>query len=413
MAILDTLTELKDALFPGKDWATVLAGGAGVTQLLASLTGQSEDEIARTVQNAASSSATASTSQGTSDVATTGSSTQSQVSDQAQTTAGTSESSQVGTTQQDTVGTSEQVQTTAGRTGGPQWWEDLQQQLAGQAQMLPGYEAYFTGDKPVVGAWSGAEEEALQAARGAGKSVLDMGIEKYMNPYMENVLNPMLRRQGEDQALERQKEAAARVSRGGFGSARADLLANQMAERQGLAREELTQRGYEQAYNNATALATGDAERLAKASTLMGTLGGTQRGIQDAEINRLYEEYQRIQNDPRDLAKTQFGLIGGLRPEQLTTNTGATTGTTTGSSSGISAQDTVGSTTGSTLGTTSTLGQTDTSQLSSGVTTGATTGTQDTTSAQDVTGVKTTPDRSTLDKLAVGLANLDKSLFPT
>ena len=74
MAFLDELTSLKNSLF-GEDtsWQEVLAGGSGIAALLASLTGKSQDQVAKTVQEQAQSATSESQTSGTSDVTITGS----------------------------------------------------------------------------------------------------------------------------------------------------------------------------------------------------------------------------------------------------------------------------------------------------------------------------------------------------
>lgn len=184
-----------------------------------------------------------------------------------------------------TGGTSSGTQTQKAEL--PKWYTDL---IEKEAKALPakGYESF-------------------------GKDFLSLPnnrkVAGYMNPYIEQVMNPGLRRQAEDQAAELQSMNAQRVSRGGFGSARADLLGNQMAERQGLARQEFIDKSYQSAFNNASGLAKDDLSRAFDDWKLLqaGGTGTTGQALADANILNI------------------------LKPTATTTSTssGTSTGTTT------------------------------------------------------------------------------------
>ena len=230
------------------------------------------------------------------------------------TSAGTSTQQQTGATTQNQVGTTAQTS----ETTLPQWYLDLVKQQAQNIQNI----------KPI--------DEF-------GKTMLDMPVDQYMSPYTEQVIDPVMRRLGEDQALQRQKLAAERVSRGAFGTGRADLLANQQQERQTQEQSNILGGLYGQAFTNAQGTATSD-------------------------LNRMFQEWQTMQQDPQKLATTQAGILSTLKPGQITSTTGATTGSTTGT----------------------------TAQTATGATTGATTGT----SAQNILGVQTGTDPSKIGNLA-------------
>ncbi len=192
-----------------------------------------------------------------------------------------------------TSGTSAGTQTQKAEL--PQWYMDL---IKEQATSLPakGYEAF-------------------------GKDFLSLPnnrkVADYMNPYIEQVMNPGLRRMKEDQAAEAQAQAAQRVSRGAFGSGRADLLANQMAERQGLARQEYIDKSYQSAFTNAS-------------------------GLAQTDLNRAFDDWKLLQaggTGTIGAAGQTANVLNTLKPPQTTTSTstGTSTGTTT---SGTAATDT-------------------------------------------------------------------------
>jgi hypothetical protein len=288
-------------------------GGVGVLGALAALTSKPSTTSGTTTQSQTSGSTTS----GNTNQSQTGTSTQNQT--------GTSTQDQTGTSTQQQTGT--QAQTS--ETTLPQWYLDLVQQQAGKIDELDPMTAF-------------------------DKTMLDMPINQYMNPYLEQVADPIMRRMGEDQAAQRQAFDAQRVSRGSFGTERTDMLSNQMDERQTTERGNTLSNLYSQAFGNAQGTATTD-------------------------LNRMFQEWQAMQQDPRQLAGAQANILTALKPGQITTTAGTTAGTTTGTTAGTTTGTTAGTTTGTTAGTTT------------GTTGGTTTNTAGTSGSTSYTG--TDPNR--------------------
>ena len=223
---------------------------------------------------------------------------------------GMQEQAQTGTQLQESLGNSTQAQsgtaTQVSESVLPDWYLDMLKGQAGKIEDIGDYKTF-------------------------GKNLPDMPIEQYMNPYLEQAMNPVMRRMEEDQAKERQKFDAERVSRGGFGSARADLMGQQQRERQGLERQNLMTSAYNQAYN------TGSGQAM-------------------TDLNRQFEDWKLQQADPRALAGSQADILRTLNPGAAVRTTGTTTGVTAGQTAGTTAGATTGNTLGSTLGTS--VGQT-------------------------------------------------------
>ena len=204
------------------------------------------------------------------------------------------ETSQTGTSAQDTTGATaqetSQTQDQTSKVSFDTWYENM---VKAQAEDIPteGYQS-FDGDM-------------LNLPN--GKTVSD-----YMMPYMDMVATPVMRRQAEDQALQQQKFNAERVSRGAFGSGRADLLSNQMQERQALERDNTLGSLYNQAFGSATGLAKDD-------------------------LTRAFDDWKLLQGGGTGTigaAKQNADMLKLLAPGATTTVTGATTGATTGSTAG-------------------------------------------------------------------------------
>ena len=286
---------------------------------------------------------------GSSDTTTTGS--QSQTGSSTQDTSQSGTSNTLGSTTQDTQQTNVQDTAQTSETTLPQWYLDLVKKQAEGVDDISKYNA-FTQDLNNLG---------------EGKKISD-----YMNTYTEAAVNPVLKRMQEDQAAQQQAFDAQRVSRGGFGSARADLLKSQMMGRQEQTTADTLAQAQEKAFGQAQAMAKSD-------------------------LDRAYEDWKLLQMDDRNLASSQATTLAALKPGQITSTVGTTAGSTVGSTLGTSAQDATTTNTGTTTGTTAQ--DTTNTQNVAGTTAntsnvlGATTGTTDTTgltstlgtSAQDTT----------------------------
>jgi hypothetical protein len=308
MSFLDDAYKTVTGWFSTKDsldLSKLLGGGAGIAGVLAALNAEDSDRIMSQKQDT--------------------------------TTSGTS----VGTSEQNTNQTQTGSQAQTSETTLPQWYLDL---VRGQAEGV----------------------SDLKKMDPFGKTMLDMDMGAYMNPYLEQVANPVMRRMAEDQALQQQQFDAQRVARGAFGTGRADVLGNQMMERQALERENTLGNMYNQAFGNA-------------------------QGIAGQDLNRMFQEWQTMQQDPRNLAQTQAGILSTLKPGQITTSTGTTAGTTTGTTTGQTTGTTTGSMTGTTTGS------------MTGTTTGRTTGQTTGTSSQNMYGVESGTDPNKLAAVSSAL----------
>lgn len=258
----------------------------------------------------------------------------------------------------------------------PEWMDTAGQELWKQAQQVAStpYTPY-TGQR--VAQFTPAEREAQQRAlafsnanvggaaldqsMGAtragteynAKSILDMGLEKYMNPYLQNVSDRAMADIQRQQTMQQQQNAQAAASAGAFGGSRhgvaeaetarnyGDIYANQMAKM------------YSNAFDNAAGLAQGDITNAYNAQNLrlnaaeqLAAMAGTQRkfGLENIDVaNQVgmaqrkldqaqadfdYQQWQEQQNYPMRQLAIQQGTLFGM-PHGSTT-----TSTTTGGSGG-------------------------------------------------------------------------------
>jgi hypothetical protein len=271
------------------------------------------------------------------------------------------------------MGTSSGPQTSTSTVKLPEWMDTAGQNLWKQAQDIAArpYQAY-TGQR--VSQFTPAEIDAqnralafsrsnvggaaLDQSMGAtragteynAKSILDMGLEKYMNPYLQNVSDRAMSDIQRQQTMQQQQNAQAAASAGAFGGSRhgvaeaetarnyGDIYANQMATM------------YSNAFDNAAGLAQGDITNAYNAQNMrlnaanqLANMAATQRqfGLQDIDVaNQVgreqrkldqaqqdfnYQQWQEEQNYPMRQLAIQQGTLFGM-PHGSTTTTTSTGG---------------------------------------------------------------------------------------
>ena len=271
------------------------------------------------------------------------------------------------------MGNSSGPQTSTSTVKLPEWMDTAGQNLWKQAQDIAArpYQAY-TGQR--VSQFTPAEIDAqnralafsrsnvggaaLDQSMGAtragteynAKSILDMGLEKYMNPYLQNVSDRAMSDIQRQQTMAQQQNAQSAAAAGAFGGSRhgvaeaetarnyGDIYANQMANM------------YSNAFTNAAGLAQGDITNAYNAQNLrlnaanqLANMAGTQRqfGLQDIDVaNQVgreqrkldqaqqdfnYQQWQEEQNYPMRQLAIQQGTLFGM-PHGSTTTTTSTGG---------------------------------------------------------------------------------------
>jgi hypothetical protein len=142
-----------------------------------------------------------------------------------------------------TTGTtaSNRAGTTTTEVGSPEWYKQLTESLGGK----------ISGDD---GTWS----DLGNYMAGGSKSVADADLSKYMNPYVESVLQPQLTRMTEDFTRGENSRRANAAQIGAFGGSRDVLEGSLATERFDKAKNEATNNALSQAYTNAMTAFGGD-----------------------------------------------------------------------------------------------------------------------------------------------------------
>jgi hypothetical protein len=132
-------------------------------------------------------------------------------------------------------------------------------------------------------------------------------IQKYMNPYIEQALNPQLQLLNQQQALQGQGIAAKASGQGAFGGNRASLAQGLNAQNYALAGQQAIGQGYSDAFKSAQQaqqfganLGLQGLNTALQGANTLGNLGQTQYG-QQMGINELQNQYggqqqQQMQN---------------------------------------------------------------------------------------------------------------------
>jgi len=114
--------------------------------------------------------------------------------------------------------------------------------------------------------------QALSAGQGLQNTLTSaQGIGQYMNPYIQNVLNPALALSNQQYGINQAQEQGQATGAGAFGGSREALMSGLNQQNQMLANNQLIGNAYNTAYNNAQGAATNVANM---------NLQGGQAGIQ-------------------------------------------------------------------------------------------------------------------------------------
>lgn len=130
-----------------------------------------------------------------------------------------------------------------------------------------------------VGAWKPALDESAAFTRTGGAALTGEDTSRYMNPYIEQALDPVARKIREDAALKRQTDAARAGARGAFGTQRNDQLQGLNDRNETLALKDLYGQGYASAYDKALTTAGADKSRALTAGGAFRDLGSSISGL--------------------------------------------------------------------------------------------------------------------------------------
>jgi soluble lytic murein transglycosylase-like protein len=188
------------------------------------------------------------------------------------------------------------------------------------------------------GITGGAALGSLYAGQNlANQSTDPNAVGAYMNPYIQNALNPSLQLLNQQYGIAGQNQQAQATKAGAFGGSRASLENSLNQQNQMLAQNQLVGNAYNQAYGNAqqqmNAVANLGLQGYGQAGSLAGQqlaqqqgilglqnqFGGQQQQQQQNIINAGMANYQQAQQYPMQQLGQLKGLLTGIPITDVTT----------------------------------------------------------------------------------------------
>ena len=138
---------------------------------------------------------------------------------------------------------------------------------------------------------AGAEQDKVDAASNyfdqSARSMTDMDVASYMNPYLQNVMNPQAQKMDEAYGKLQNDISDQAVAAGAFGGSRHGIREGEMDDDRMENMMQLYGQGYANAYDNATNLITNEFGRQNAAGSGMLQSAGTESGLVTDDMNRL------------------------------------------------------------------------------------------------------------------------------
>jgi hypothetical protein len=145
--------------------------------------------------------------------------------------------------------------------------------------------------------------------------------QQYMNPYIQQALDPQLEYMRRQAAINQQGDMAKLAQVGAFGGSRQAVL--QGLNQEALMRQQATTTGagYEKAYNAAMAQFNSDQGNQRSNLNALSTAGGTQQEQEQAALDASYKDWLRQTKYPGEQLEQQKGIItamAGVTPQTKT-----------------------------------------------------------------------------------------------
>ena len=178
------------------------------------------------------------------------------------------------------------------------------------------YEAY---QGPLTAGASNIQQNLFQGIGGLslptnyGKSFTGEGVaQQYMNPYLQQDLQPQLEEQRRQAQINLQPTLAKLTQSGGFGGGRQAIMESE-AQRNLLSQQARTLgEGYASAYDKAMQQFNAEQGQGQQLANLMGTTGAEQRGIAQQAIQANIDEFNKQKQFPYQQVQFLRDMISGL-----------------------------------------------------------------------------------------------------
>lgn len=191
-------------------------------------------------------------------------------------------------------------------------------QMLGKAQAL-GSQPYQVYGGPLTAGESSLQNKFFTGLGGLGfpgrlgQSFTDTGVQQsYMNPYMQQVLQPQLQAMQRQADIQRGVLGAQQAKAGAFGGARAGLMNAQLNADLMRQQQQAVGNAYGQAYTQGLGQFNVEQEQARQLAGMLGSAGAAQRGIEQEGVAADLAEFQQQRDYPYKMLQFQQSLLQGL-----------------------------------------------------------------------------------------------------
>lgn len=209
------------------------------------------------------------------------------------------------------------------------------QQYQGEriAQFQPMQQQAFNMAQQNIGAYQGDLTNARNYAQGAGRTLQDIDISTYMNPYQQNVIDIAKREAVRQDDIARNARSAQAVGAGAFGGSRQAIMEAEANRNLQQRLGDIQTTGSQQAYDRAVASFGQDRAAQAQASGLSSALaagtqnlarqdvgllqsmGGQQQAQQQTVLDQAYKDFLAQRDAPKSELEWYSGILRGYQPQ--------------------------------------------------------------------------------------------------
>lgn len=176
----------------------------------------------------------------------------------------------------------------------------------------PLQQKYFTG-LGTLGFPSTLGQSFTGMSTQTGPSGQPMSVaEQYMNPYMQQVLQPQLQAMQRQADIQKSALGAQAARAGAFGGARAGLMQSQLNAELMRQQQQATGQAYQQAYTQGLGQFNVEQQQKAALANALAGAGGVQRDIEQQGISALLGQFQEQQKFPYAQLQFQQSMLQGL-----------------------------------------------------------------------------------------------------
>lgn len=158
-------------------------------------------------------------------------------------------------------------------------------------------------------------------ARAGGQPMGGSGIAaQYMNPYLQNVLNPQLDEMRRQSQITQLGNAGKATQAGAFGGGRQAIMDAETQRNMAMEQNKAIGTGYASAYDKGMGQFNAEQQQGMGLAGLMAGQGAAQRGIEAEGIAADKAQFEEQRDNPYKMVQYQQGLLQGL-PMSTVTNT--------------------------------------------------------------------------------------------